>query len=202
MTDAELKSLVASLAVAQAENTKAQAENAKAQAETARVAAETSRELKETIKVVAETSRKVDALSKELKGLSDNIGYAAEDFFFNTLEETPVIGGVTFERATPKVLIGPKGKKTELDVVLVNGSAVAFVEVKHRPHLEHIEQIEAHVAKYRKHFPEHKDYKIYAGIGGMSMPPHVAAAAQERGLFVVQQVGRVIEVDAARMVAH
>ena len=188
MTDQELRDIVAANAQALVALTAAQAQ---AKIDTA--------ELK---KVVAETSRKVDLMSAKLEGLSDNIGYASEDFFYNTLEETPMIGGVKFDRATPKVLIGPKGKKTELDIVLVNGAAVAFVEVKHRPHVSHIEQIESHVAKYRTHFPEHKNYKIYAGIAGMSMPQHVIEAAQERGLFVLQQVGRTLDVNAGSMRAY
>ena len=199
MTEQGLLDILAGIGLAQAKTEAVMAELGSAQA-AAQVKADF--ETTELKKIVAESTRKFELLSIKLEGLSDNIGYASEDFFFNTLEETPVIGGVKFDRANPKVLIGPKGKKTELDIVLVNGSAVAFVEVKHRPHISHIEQIESHVAKYRTHFPEHKDYKIYAGIAGMSMPQHVIEAAQERGLFVLQQVGRALEVNAEQMRAH
>jgi hypothetical protein len=56
--------------------------------------------------------------------------------------------------------------------------------------------------RYRELFPEYKDYKLYGGVAGFSVPDEVIEQAHERGLFVLQRKGDVVEADAEAMRPH
>lgn len=173
MTDQELKDLVANLAVSQAQT----------QAE------------------VAETSRVVKEIGRRMGAMATNQGDLAEEFFYNSLDARPVIGNVEFDTVTPNLIMGAKQSRSEFDIVLVNGQSVALVEVKYKAHLNDLDQVQSKVASYRRLRPEHKNYKIFAGLAGFSVPYDVVKAAHERGMFVLQRKGDVIEVDAQSMKA-
>ena len=171
MTDQELKDLVASLAVAQAK-TDAQ---------------------------IAKTNATLKSIGIQLGGISKNNGDVAEEFFYNTLRKKPVIAGIEFDSVNHNLLRSRGKLEKEFDIVLINGSSVALIEVKYKVHLNDVEQAEQQVGYYRELFPEHRDYRIYTGIAGMSVPASVADAARKRGQFVLKQVGKLIEVDAQAM---
>lgn len=187
MTDQELKDLVASLAIGQAKTDQKMAELATAQSET-------QIEVKETSRVIKEVGRRMGAMAS-------NQGDVAEEFFYNSLDAKPQIGAITFDTVTPNLIIGAKQSHTEFDIVLVNGQSVALIEVKYKAHINDLDQAQDKVASYRRLRPEHKDYKIYSGLAGFSVPPDVVKAAQERGLFVLKRTGDVLEAETKSMKA-
>jgi hypothetical protein len=147
----------------------------------------------------ANADARFDKLAAKYGGLSDNLGSAAEEFFFNSLEDKPVVGGIRFDAVYPKVFGGKMGQQSEYDIVLVNGAAAAIVEVKYKVHPSALDQLEAQLAKYKTHFPEHKDYALYGGIAGMSIPDEVVAQAKARGMFVLKCKGELLEADGSAM---
>jgi hypothetical protein len=183
MTDQELKDLVAGLAVQSAELAKAHAES---YAETQAAFAQTQAEIQETTRVVSEVSRRMGSMAS-------NQGDVAEEFFYNSLKAAPQVGGIHFDTVTPNLIIGTKQSSSEFDIVLVNGETVALVEVKYKAHLNDLDQIQKQVDRYRQLRPEHKNYKIFGGIAGFKVPPDVVKSAQERGMFVLQRKGDVID---------
>jgi multidrug efflux pump subunit AcrA (membrane-fusion protein) len=214
MTDQELKDLVAQnsadikvlvaqttqLAAVQTEYAKAQAAQAKEQAMQAKAQAAFAKE--QTAQIKAQTlaaDARFDKLAAKYGGLSDNLGSAAEEFFVNSLEARPIVGGIRFDAVHPKVFGGKMGKQSEYDIVLVNGASAAIIEVKHKVHPSALDQLEAQLAKYKEHFPEHKDFALYGGIAGMSIPDEVVAQAKARGLFVLKCKGEVMEADITGM---
>lgn len=170
----------------------------------------TDQELKD---LVASTAKTVDELSVKMKrtderfselakkygGLSDNLGAAAEEFFYNSLRDAPVVGGIRYNEVIPKVYGGKIGKQTEYDMVLINGAAVAIIEVKHKVHPSSLEQLEAQLASYKTHFPEFQNYALYGGIAGFSIPDEVVAQAKEKGMFVLKCKGELLEADTQSM---
>ena len=178
MTDQELKDLVASLAV-----------------KSDRLDAQLSANAVQ----MAETTRKLDRASILLGNIGQNQGAVAEEFFYNSLQARPQIGDITFNSVSPNLIFGSKGKHSEFDIVMVNGQSVALIEVKYKAHLSDLDQAEAQVQRYRQWRPEHKDYKIYSGLAGFSVPPDVVKAAQARGVFVLKRTGDVVEVDTQGM---
>jgi hypothetical protein len=186
MTDQELKDLVASLAVGQAKADQKMAELAAAQSE-----AQT--EVKETSRVLKEIGRRMGAMAS-------NQGDVAEEFFFNTLLDKPEIGGIRFDRVVKNMGAGkPGSKQAEFDVVLHNGSSMAIVEVKYKVHPNDLEQVRQHMQAYRELFPEYKDYKLYGGIAGFSVPQDVVDQALEQGMFVLKRKGDLVEAEAQSM---
>jgi hypothetical protein len=185
MTDQELKDLVASLAVGQAKSDQKMVELAAAQSET-------QIEVKETSRVMKELGRRMGAMAS-------NQGDVAEEFFFNSLLDKPEIGGIRFDRVLKNIGGGKAGKQAEFDVVLHNGSSMAIIEVKYKAHPNDLEQVRQHMQTYRELFPEYKDYKLYGGIAGFSIPEDVVEQAKQQGIFVLKRKGDVVEAEAAGM---
>ncbi len=191
MTDQELKDLVAGLAV---KSDRLDAQLAASQAKSDQQMADMKAEVAETSRVLKEVGRRMGAMAS-------NQGDVAEEFFYNSLDANPVIGLMEFDTVTPNLIMGSKQQHTEFDIVLVNGQSVALVEVKYKAHLFDLDQVQGKVDSYRRLRPEHKDYKIFAGLAGFSIPSDVVKTAHERGIFVLQRKGDVLEVDAQTMKA-
>jgi hypothetical protein len=192
MTDQELKDLVAGLAV---ESAKLAVQSAKTDEKIGLLALAQAK----TEKEVQETSRVVKEIGERMGSMGNNQGAVAEEFFYNSLKAKPELGGVSFDTVTPNLIIGTKKASSEFDIVLVNGRNVALVEVKYKAHKNDLDQLEKQIARYRKLRPEPKGYKIFGGIAGFKVPADVIKLAHERGMFVLQRKGDVIETDAGTM---
>jgi hypothetical protein len=184
MTDQELKDLVASLAV----------KSDRLDAQLAETSAQIKIEMTETQRVMKELGRRMGAMAS-------NQGDVAEEFFYNTLFDKPEVGGIRFDRVLKNVSGGKPGHQAEFDVVMHNGSSMAIVEVKYKVHANDIEQVQRQIESYRDIFPEYKDYKLFGGIAGFSVPDDVARAAREQGLFVLKRKGDLVEAETQSMKA-
>ena len=165
--------------------------------------AETNRQFKEQMAALSAAQARTDAqiasVNKQMGGLSSSLGSSTEEFFFNTLLAKPMVGGVRFDRVMTNVLCGSGGHRAEFDIVLINGSSVALIEVKHKTDVDDLEQVQTIVDRYRLFFPEHQNFVIYAGIAGFTVPDKVVQAAHERGFFVLKRKGDLMETDTAAM---
>ena len=188
MTDQELKDLVASLAVNSA---KTDAQMAKTDAQMAK-----------TDEKLTATSAKLDRIADMVGGIANNQGAVAEEFFSNSLAAKPQIGGIMFDSVTPNLMFKSKREYSEFDIVLTNGKSVALIEVKYKAHVSDLDQALAKIESYRRWRPEHKDYSIFAGLASFSVPHDVIELAHERGIFVLQRKGDVLEIDADLMRAQ
>jgi hypothetical protein len=157
--DQELKDLVASLAVAQAK----------------------------TDVQMTKMQETIASIGRQLGSIGDNQGAVAEEFFYNSLADKPRLGSITFDRVLKNIGAGRPGKQVEFDIVMHNGSDMAIVEVKYKVHPKSLDQVEKHMQRYRELFSEYKDYKLYGGVAGFTVPDEVIEQAHERGLFVLQR---------------
>ena len=192
MTDQELKDLVASLSVNQ-DRAKREQEKRDAhldgQLDTL-IAANVA-----NVALMAESSRKLDKVVALVGNIGQNQGAVAEEFFFNSLQAKPVLGGVHYDEVIDN-LKGYSGKlRGEYDVVMVNGKSVALIEVKYVVHPDDITKTIKGIENYRTFFPQHKDFDVYGAIAGFKIPDEVADAAKQQGLMVLKRVGDVMEVD-------
>jgi hypothetical protein len=194
MTDQELKDLVASLAVGQAKSD----QKISALADSS---AKTDAQLAKTDAQLAKTDAKLDRLAAMYGGVADNQGSAAEEFFFNSLSQSKLIGNIHFDEVQPKVYGGKIGAQQEYDLVLLNGDSAAIVEVKYKVHPSSLEQLQKQLALFKIHFPEHKDMKLYGGVAGFSIPDEVTNEAHAKGYFVLKRQGETFAVDADQMKA-
>ena len=199
MTDQELKDLVAGLAV-KSDRIDAQL------AEINREGVEARREQKgrdayldalmaANAELMAESSRKLDKVAALVGNIGQNQGAVAEEFFFNSLQAKPMLGGVQYDEVIDN-LKGYSGKlRGEYDVVMVNGKSVALIEVKYVVHPDDITKTINGIENYRTFFPQHKDFDVYGAIAGFKIPNEVTETAKQQGLMVLKRVGDVMEVD-------
>jgi hypothetical protein len=171
MTDQELKDLVASLSVAQ----------------------------KQTQAEVAETSRVLKEIGRRMGAMASNQGDVTEEFFYNSLRQKMELGGIEFDTIFGNFVIGNKKRNSELDILMVNGQSAALIEVKYKAHVNDLDQVEQKIADYRSLRPEHKDFKLYAGLAGFSVPQDVVEEAHKRGMFVLKRQGDLLETEASGM---
>jgi multidrug efflux pump subunit AcrA (membrane-fusion protein) len=189
MTDQELKDLVASLAV---KSDRLDAQLAQTNEQIAKTDAQVKSELAETQRVLKEVSRRMGAMAS-------NQGDVAEEFFYNSLREKMELGGIEFDTIFGNFVVGDRKRNSELDILMVNGQSAALIEVKYKAHMNGLDQVAQKVADYRSLRPEHKDYKLYAGLAGFSVPQDVAEEAHRRGMFVLKRKGDLVETEASSM---
>jgi hypothetical protein len=139
------------------------------------------------------TDKKLDKVAKMISGMGANQGSVAEEFFYNSLSAKPVLGGIQFDQVTPHFIVGRKGKQSEYDVVMVNGTSVSLIEVKYKAHINDLEQVHEQLKRFRLDCPQFKDYALYGGIAGLSVPNDVSKAAKAQGLFVLKRKGEALE---------
>ena len=172
MTDQELKDLVASLAVSQAE----------------------------TEKRLKETDKQLKKLGTLLGSISNNQGDVAEEYFINSLKDKLKVANMDFDYLVPNYIIEGKHIQDEYDILLVNGESVAIIEVKYKVHPNDIKKLPKKIANLKK-LPQYKNYKVYAGIAGFKIPKEAIKEANDQGYFVLQRKGNVIQTYADNLKA-
>ena len=183
MTDSELKELVAGLAVANAENIKANAENARAHAETE---AQFKR-----------TDEKLERIGIHVAAITNNNGSNTEDYFYNSLVENPVLGGIKYDSIAKNFQIKSRRSQGEFDIVMFNGENVALIECKYKAHEKDVEKlIYKKVNSFKELFPIYAHHKFYLGIASFSFYPELEDYAKENGVAILKQKGEVLEIEA------
>ena len=229
MTDEELKSLVASLAIESKETDRQLrqlkemfAETDKRMEKTDLKIAKVSEDIDSVSKKVSEqidsVSKKVsehidsmskkvfgqiDSVSKQMGGINENIGHHAEQFFQNVLADKKVFGGIKYDDIILNMGYKDKTGEVEFDIVLENGNSVALIEVKNRIHPDFVKKLaEERINKFRRYFPMYKGYDVYLGIAGFSFSEPVLEEARKYGVGIIRQVGEGIEIDATGLKAY
>jgi hypothetical protein len=193
MTNEELNEKFAALAVAQA---KTEYEIDKFIAGLAVSQAETDVKFMEA----AESLKKVGTL---LGNIADNNGSNAEDYFFNSLEDKPELGGVRYDTIVKNFF--PKSKRGlgEFDIVMVNGESIALIECKYKAHLSDVEKlITKQVDSFKKLFPVYANFKFYLGIASFSFYPELEKFTKQNGVAILKQKGDVVEIEAENLKAY
>ena len=166
MTDEELKSLVASLAVSQAK-TDAQ---------------------------LAKTDKKIDQLAKMIGTFGRNLGEITEEFFFNSLKATQTLAGIHYDIVYKNMTASVNKIQDEFDIVMVNGKDVAVIEVKYKAHLADLEKLlNKKYTNFKKLFPMYKDYNHHLVLASFSLHDDLIQEALAQGVTVLQRKGDVIE---------
>jgi hypothetical protein len=184
---------------AQAEEAKARAE---AQAEEAkRRAEEADKRFKEWEKRSAKLDAEIAEVSKAVGGISTSNGMLSEEMLHNSLADRMTFGGIKFDKIFHGWKLSqtlPDGKivRGEFDITLLNGTALALIDVKYRARKDDIDfLIDKQLPKFRFLFPEYKNFKTYLGLGGMSFEKGVETAALQRGIGVIKVKGETVEIN-------
>ncbi len=206
MTDQDLKNFLANIAAENAAGfaaLRASQEKTDAQlAKTDAQLAKTDAQLAKTDAQLAKTDAKLDRLATMYGGVSDNMGSAAQEYFFNSLDDSKAIGPLHFDQVLPKVFGGKMGAQQEYDLVLHNGDSAAIVEVKYKVHPSSLAQLTQQMGLFKQHFPEHAGMKLYGGVAGFHVSDEVTQQAHAQGFFVLKRCGDTFAMDATAMRAY
>ena len=158
---------------------------------------------KEYFKKWEKNDARYDKMFKKVGDIESNIGYHAEQFFQDIFEERLEFGGIKYDEMHPNLSHNGKNGQIEFDIALINGNAIALIEVKHRIHPNFVNNFaEDRIGKFRKFFPKFKDYSAYLGIAGFSFDDEVVQRASSHGIGVIKQVGQGVEINAENLKAY
>ena len=148
MTDQELKDLVASLAVSQAQTdeqmrqTDEQMRQTDMQLEKLRISqAQTDEQMRQTDEQMRQTDEKIKKIGVLTGNISNNQGDVTEEFFYNSLAHKPSLAGIDYDFVEPNAHRRKDNVEDEYDILLVNGKDIAIIETKYKAHTSDIEKL-------------------------------------------------------------
>ncbi len=166
MTDAELKELVASLAIAQRE---------------------TAEQMKRTDRRMAETDRRLKELGKQIGGLGEKFGSFTEGGLALPSMQKILNERFGMEIISPSVRASKNGKHMEIDVLAYANSdknTAYVVEVKSHLRPEAIPQMQTILKDFREFFPEHRDKALYGILAAVDISEKMRGEVLRAGLYV------------------
>ena len=172
--------------------------------------AETDRKMQETARQIAEGHRildekfealgiKVNDIKSNVNGISDSNGEFAEEYFFTSLKKKMEFAGVHFDDISQdfkllKKLPNGERLQDQFDIVMINDNAVALIEIKYTARENYpTTMVKQKVPNFRTLFPDYAGYKIYLGLGALSISKEVAEEAKKLGIGLLRQVGETVE---------
>ena len=189
---AEVAKSQAETARQMAETDRKMAETDRQIAENARQMAETDRLIAETARQMAETDRKIAAVTSQMGGWDKSHGQFAEEYFINSLNSgDKMFFGEQFDKLFANVKFSNRrtNKQGEFDVVLLNGSAAAIIEVKFKARKDDYQQLLNQVSSFREEFPQYQSHRIYLGMAALTFEDHVEEECKREGIAIFKQDG-------------
>ncbi len=205
MTDQELKDLVASLAIdrkAMEADTKVMKADTKAMKADTKAMKASTEAMQTQVKA---NDEKLARMGFRLGSIQQNNGDIAEEYFYKSIEHTMKLGDVSFDFIDRNLFryIKKSNIKGEYDMILVNGSTVAFIETKYKMHENDVIKIkEKLLPKFKALFPEYKDYKLFAGVASFHINKQAKDLAKDFGFYVLEKVGDVLQTNDTHIKAY
>jgi hypothetical protein len=175
------------------------AEVARERADAARERAEAAKEQSELAaiemrQVMAQMGSRLDSMGILVGNVGRNQGDVAEEFFYNSLDDSPTLGGIHYDykgKSWRKHL----GKiQDEFDIVLVNAEHVALIEVKYKAHANDLARmLDKKISNFKILFPEYANYQHHLGFASLHMNDKLKQSALDAGVMVLQRKGDVME---------
>ena len=151
---------------------------------------------RELIASQKETDRQIKELKDVIGGTGNNLGFFAEEYFFNSFEYGKKdFFGEKFDSIRRNVPAGLEGNKDEYDIVLVNGKSVAIVEVKFKAHENDLPKIVKKAETFRINYPKYENHRIFLGLASMSFYSDVEKKCFDEGIAIVKQVGNTVVIN-------
>jgi hypothetical protein len=170
VSDAELKDLVASLAVAQ-------------------------KETEQRFKEAAQQSKDTDRRLNQLAGMFGNeLGRLAEAIVEPACLRLFQERGIAVTQTTQRVESARAGAEMEIDVLLANGTEVVAVEVKSSLGVGDVNRFLEKLGLFRQAFPQFRNHVLYGAVAGLQSRPDVRRYAARKGLLVLKPSGSMMDI--------
>ena len=129
-------------------------------------------------------SERSDDIAHELGFYTRKVANIAEDYFYKSLKNKPVVNGIKFD----KVSVNERIEGYEYDIVLSNGTAIMLISVKTNLRPSHIyKMFHKELPRFRTSYSKH--YKLYGAVASLTgnEDMDVLKAAEEAGILVLGQ---------------
>ena len=162
--------------------------------------AEFRNSIAEDRKARAESSARFDKQIKQINesigGISNNTGYFAEEYFFNSFENGEKnFFGEKFDEIEKNVKGIEPGFKDEYDILLINGKSLGLIEVKYKGRKEDVPTIVRKARTFRVNFPKYQNHQVYLAMAAMIFNKEVEQECIEKGIAIVKQVGDTVVIN-------
>ena len=129
-----------------------------------------------------------------LEGVSNNQGKIAEECFYNSLKQNPVLVGKQFDSVFRNIVGSTRDSQEEYDILLFNSDSVFIIEVKYRVHPKDIDTlIKRKGGNSLLLLPQYRDFQRHLGLATFSIEDAVLQEALDRGVPVPQRRSDLIE---------
>ena len=152
-----------------------------------RRSAEFDRRSAEFDRSCVEFDLRIKKIGDQIGGLSNNHGFFAEEYFFNSFENgKKTFFGEKFD-SCKKQLKGLR-YEDEYDIVLLNGQSVGIVEVKYKVHAKDIDKVINKVNSFKINFDDFRNHKFYLGMASLIFDENIEKECTNQGIAVIKQV--------------
>ena len=182
MTDDELKTLVASLAIDSKSLREAQMA--------------TDEQIKRTDEQMKRTDEKLERIGITLGNVTRNQGDVAEEFFLQSLLKDNHLGSIRFDDVVKNMEKHRGQIQEEYNLVMTNGDAIGIVEVKYKAHTNDLDKLDRKMKHFKKLFPIYQNYKQYGAIASFHINDDAKKEALRRGYFVLQRSGDLVHTES------
>jgi len=142
----------------------------------------------------AKSDKKLDKVAKLVGGMSNNQGDVAEEFFYNSLKHKQELAGIHYDRVEKNITASANKVEDEFDIVMINGSDVAIIEVKYKAHEKDLEKLlTKKYTNFQKLYPMYKDYKHHLGLASFYINDNLKEIALSKGVMILQRKGDIVE---------
>ena len=135
--------------------------------------------------------------NSKLKGLDDNIGLGVEELFFESINKNKKIGNIQYDQCNQNFKISNNSNKFEtlgeIDIMLVNGTQIALIEVKHRVSKKAILQILKNKQLFIDNFPESRNFNCNIYLAGLSLPNKIKEDMKKNNIGFIKIRGEHFE---------
>jgi len=144
-------------------------------------------------------------LRKQLGGIADRNGKVAEEFFYNSLNETKTLGGIHFDSVQKNMhnairLEDGEWLTGQYDITLINETSLGLVEVKYSVEKDDVDKLaNKQVYDFKKLFPMYANCKYYLGVAGLNFDQQAEELAKKRGIAILKIKGDVLEMNDKKM---
>jgi Holliday junction resolvase-like predicted endonuclease len=154
----------------------------------------TDEQIKKTDEQMKKTDAKLERMGIRVGGISNNQGDIAEEFFYNSLADKPVLAGIKYDFMDKNVTRRKGDTAGEYDILLVNGKDVAIVEVKYKAHNYDVERLLGKkYSNFKKLYPEYKNYNHHLVLASFYISEDLKDKALKNNITILQRKGDIIE---------
>ncbi|MBF0137565.1 MAG: DUF3782 domain-containing protein [Magnetococcales bacterium] len=149
--------------------------------------AEVERKMRESH---AETDRVVKEVSRQVGQLGSRWGEFVEGLVAPACETIFAERGIPIHKVSPRIKAKlPGNRHMEIDLLVMNTSMVALVEVKSKLKHDHVREHLTRLTEFKEFFPEYADRRVMGAVAGIVIEESVDRYAMNEGLFVIVQSG-------------